>query len=95
MTSATVDTRLVDKKHRMRTVLVPFVAAFTLAAAGCKKKQQEGQPAAKTLKSVQGGELPIDLSSGTKIGGATVVTADVAASNGVIHVIDTVLALPK
>lgn len=49
----------------------------------------------KAIKSVQGADLVVDTSSGTKIGGATVVTPDVAASNGVIHAIDTVLVLPK
>ena len=32
-----------------------------------------------------------DTSSGVKVNNATVVKADVMASNGVIHVIDTVL----
>jgi uncharacterized surface protein with fasciclin (FAS1) repeats len=49
----------------------------------------------KALKSVQGADLTVDTASGVKIGGATVVTPDIAASNGVIHVIDTVLVLPK
>ena len=33
----------------------------------------------------------LDTSAGVKINDATVIKADVAASNGVIHVIDTVL----
>jgi LPXTG-motif cell wall-anchored protein len=33
----------------------------------------------------------VDLSNGVKINGSTVVTADIEATNGVIHVIDTVL----
>jgi uncharacterized surface protein with fasciclin (FAS1) repeats len=41
--------------------------------------------------TVQGGDLSVDLSDGVKINGATVTAADVAASNGVIHVIDTVI----
>ncbi len=41
--------------------------------------------------TVQGGEIKIDASHGVKINDATVVTADIDASNGVIHVIDTVL----
>lgn len=45
----------------------------------------------KTAKTVQGGDLKIDTTSGVKIGGATVITADVETSNGVIHVIDKVL----
>lgn len=48
----------------------------------------------KTIKTLQGGELTVDAASGVKIGGATVVTPDIAAANGVIHAIDTVL-LPK
>jgi len=41
--------------------------------------------------AMSGGKLPIDTSNGVKIGGAVVTTADVEASNGVIHIIDTVL----
>ena len=44
--------------------------------------------------TVQGGDLKVDLSDGVKIGTATVTAADVEASNGVIHVIDSVL-LPE
>lgn len=47
-----------------------------------------------TAATVQGGDITVDLSDGVKINGATVVTADVEASNGVIHVIDTVI-LPE
>ena len=46
----------------------------------------------KDLSVASGGRLPIEVSKGgLKIGGATVLKADVAASNGLIHVIDTVL----
>ena len=45
----------------------------------------------KTAKTIQGGDLKIDTTSGVKIGGANVITADVETSNGVIHVIDKVL----
>jgi uncharacterized surface protein with fasciclin (FAS1) repeats len=44
-----------------------------------------------SAKTVEGSELKIDASHGVKINDATVVQADVAASNGVIHAIDTVL----
>ena len=46
------------------------------------------------VKTVEGSEVAIDATNGVKIDGATVVTADVAASNGVIHAIDSVM-LPK
>lgn len=47
-----------------------------------------------TPATVQGGTLAVDTSGGVKIGGATVTTPDIIASNGVIHVIDTVLLPP-
>ena len=42
-------------------------------------------------KTVQGGEVKITLASGAMVNDAKVVGADVAADNGVIHVIDKVL----
>ena len=47
-----------------------------------------------SLKTVQGSPLKIDTSLGVKAGSAHVVKADVVVSNGVIHVIDSVL-LPE
>ena len=44
--------------------------------------------------TVQGGEITIDLDNGVMINDANVVSADITASNGVIHAIDKVL-LPK
>ena len=41
--------------------------------------------------TVQGGDLTISATDGGTINDAKVVLADVAADNGVIHVIDTVL----
>ncbi|MBI1250815.1 MAG: fasciclin domain-containing protein [Alphaproteobacteria bacterium] len=45
-------------------------------------------------ETVQGRSVSIDGRNGVKVNGANVVMADVAASNGVIHVIDTVLMPP-
>ena len=47
-----------------------------------------------TPKTVEGSTVKIDATDGVKVDGATVTTADVAASNGVIHIIDTVI-MPK
>ncbi len=44
--------------------------------------------------SVQGEALSVDGTSGVTVNGAKVVTADIACTNGVIHVIDTVI-MPK
>ncbi len=44
-----------------------------------------------TAATVQGGDIMIDLDSGVMVNDATVVSADIEASNGVIHVIDKVI----
>lgn len=50
----------------------------------------------KTLhpKSVQGEELTVDGINGVRVNGAKVTTADILCTNGVIHVIDSVI-MPK
>ena len=49
--------------------------------------------AGKTAKvaTVQGSDLAVDATDGVMVDNATVVVADIEASNGVIHVIDTVV----
>ena len=44
-----------------------------------------------TPATVQGSMVTIDLDNGAMVNDATVVTADIETSNGVIHVIDKVL----
>ncbi len=46
------------------------------------------------VKTVQGSEITLATTGGVTVNGAKVVAADVAASNGVIHAIDTVI-MPK
>lgn len=45
----------------------------------------------KSAKTVQGSDVRMDSHHGVKINNATVTQADIEASNGVIHQIDTVL----
>ncbi|MBD2258248.1 fasciclin domain-containing protein [Pseudanabaena sp. FACHB-2040] len=45
----------------------------------------------KSAKTVEGSDVSIDASAGVKVNDSTVTTPDVAADNGVIHIIDTVL----
>lgn len=56
-------------------------------------KVMSGNIAGKSLevKTVQGSLVDIDATNGVTIDGATVVTPDIEASNGVIHVIDRVI----
>jgi uncharacterized surface protein with fasciclin (FAS1) repeats len=45
----------------------------------------------KKAKTVQGQDIRIDTKSGVKVNNANVVKVDIETSNGVIHVIDTVI----
>ncbi len=45
----------------------------------------------KSAKTVEGSDVKIDATNGVKINNSTVTTPDVAADNGVIHIVDTVL----
>jgi uncharacterized surface protein with fasciclin (FAS1) repeats len=44
--------------------------------------------------TVEGSDIMIDLDSGVMVNDATVIAADIEASNGVIHVIDAVIMPP-
>jgi uncharacterized surface protein with fasciclin (FAS1) repeats len=44
-----------------------------------------------TATTVQGSDVDIDATNGVMVDQATVITADIEASNGVIHVIDQVI----
>ncbi len=46
-------------------------------------------------KSVEGAELALDGTEGVSVNRVKIVGADIDASNGVIHVIDTILVPPK
>ena len=58
------------------------------------EKKASDVVSASSLATVQGQSLTIDTSNGVMVGGAKVLNTDIEASNGVIHVIDTVL-LPQ
>ena len=83
---ATLDALLADKK-KLTAVLTYHVVAGKVKAADVMKLSK--------AKTVNGKSVAIKVEGGTvMVNDAKVVTADIEASNGVIHVIDTVL-LPK
>src|SRR5271165_7070222 len=59
-------------------------------------KVMSGEVAGKKamVKTVEGSEISVDGTNGVMINNAKVIKADIETSNGVIHVIDTVL-IPK
>jgi uncharacterized surface protein with fasciclin (FAS1) repeats len=77
---------LLKDKQKLTAVLTYHVVSGKVMAADVM-----GLKSAKTL---QGGSLTIDTSKGVKVDGANVVKTDIACTNGVIHVIDTVI-LPR
>jgi uncharacterized surface protein with fasciclin (FAS1) repeats len=81
----TVDALLKDKE-KLAAVLTYHVVAGKVTSSEVVKL--------KSAKTVNGQSLKVDASSGVKVNNANVVKADVMASNGVIHVIDSVL-LPR
>jgi uncharacterized surface protein with fasciclin (FAS1) repeats len=80
--AGTVDGLLKDIP-KLKKILTYHVVSGKVMAADVMKL--------KSAKTVEGSEVEIDTSKGVKINASTVVTPDVAADNGVIHIIDTVL----
>lgn len=79
-----------ENKAKLVSILTYHVVPGKYDAARITKPKAK----AYGLKSVQGSLIPVDIRSGVKVANAKVVTADVAASNGVIHVIDAVILPP-
>jgi uncharacterized surface protein with fasciclin (FAS1) repeats len=76
-----------ENKAKLVAILTYHVLPAKVMAADISGKKM-------SAKTVQGTDIAVDAMSGVKINDATVVSADIAATNGVIHVIDSVL-LPK
>ena len=72
-----------ENKEKLAGILTYHVVSGKVLAADAAKLT--------SAKTVNGQEVKIDATSGVKINDATVTTADVEASNGVIHIIDAVL----
>ena len=78
---AQLDALLADKAQ-LTKVLTYHVVAGKVMAADVK---------AGPAKSVEGGNITITTDGGVMVDKSKVVKTDIAASNGVIHVIDTVM----
>ncbi|MGS0755322.1 fasciclin domain-containing protein [Roseateles sp. GG27B] len=76
---------LLKDKAKLTAVLTYHVVPGKVMAADVK---------AGKVKTVQGSELTITTAGGVMVDKAKVTATDIAADNGVIHVIDTVL-MPK
>jgi len=76
-----------ENKDKLTAILTYHVMAGKVMAADIAGKKLE--PA-----TVNGEMLHVDATSGVMVNDASVVTADIECTNGVIHVIDSVL-MPK
>jgi uncharacterized surface protein with fasciclin (FAS1) repeats len=75
-----------ENKEKLAAILTYHVVSGKVMAADVKTGE---------VKTVNGKDLSVKVADGkVTVNGANVVTTDIAASNGVIHVIDTVV-LPK
>ncbi|RZS95165.1 fasciclin domain-containing protein [Cecembia calidifontis] len=86
--AGTVETLL---KPENKAQLVAVLTYHVVPGKVYSKDLKDGMKA----KTAQGAELSISLKDGkAKVNNATVAVADIEASNGVIHVIDTVILPP-
>lgn len=76
---------LLKDKAKLTSILTYHVVSGKVMAADVKVGK---------VKTVQGSELTVSTSMGVMVDNAKVIKTDIAADNGVIHVIDSVI-MPK
>ena len=83
--AGTVETLLKpENKDQLVNILTYHVLPGKVMSAAIAGKSLE-------IKMVNGGTAKIDATDGVQIDAANVISADIEASNGVIHVIDAVI----
>jgi len=73
-----------ENKEQLVAILTYHVVPGKIMSSAIAGKQAQ-------VPTVEGSELAVDATEGVMVDNATVVKADIEASNGVIHVIDTVV----
>jgi len=74
-----------ENKEKLKSILLYHVVSGNVPAS--KVVRLNG----RSVKTLQGSSIKVRTKNGVRVGIARVVQTDVVASNGVIHVIDTVL----
>jgi uncharacterized surface protein with fasciclin (FAS1) repeats len=80
-----------ENKKTLASILTYHVVAGEYSAARITKPKHKRYG----IKSVEGSNIHVDIRSGVKVSGASVTQTDIRTSNGIIHVIDTVMLPPK
>jgi uncharacterized surface protein with fasciclin (FAS1) repeats len=84
--AGTVDTLLKpENKEKLKAVLLYHVVPGNVTADQVTKLN------GRSVKTLQGSSLKVKTAHGVRVDNAKVTKTDIKASNGVIHVIDTVL----
>jgi len=87
--AGTVETLLrPENKEKLKTVLLYHVVPGNVTADQVTKLN------GRSVKTLQGNSIKVKTAHGVQVDNAKVTQTDIKASNGVIHVIDTVL-MPK
>jgi uncharacterized surface protein with fasciclin (FAS1) repeats len=85
--SGTMDSLLADPQGNLLQILLYHVVSGKVMSTDLTKLT--------SVDTLQGGTLPISVSGSTiSVGGAKVIATDIKCSNGVIHVVDSVM-LPQ
>lgn len=77
-----------ENKEKLKSILLYHVVSGNVPASEVVRLN------GRSIKTLQGSLIKVRTKNGVRVGIARVVQTDVMASNGVIHVIDTVL-IPK
>lgn len=87
--AGTVETLLKpENKEKLKAILLYHVVPGNVTAGEVTKLN------GRSVKTLQGSSIKVKTSHGVRVDNAKVTQTDIKASNGVIHVIDTVL-MPK
>jgi len=85
--SGSIDPLLKDPQGDLLQILLYHIVSGNVTAADLEKLT--------SVETLQGGTLQISVSNGiVTVNGATVIVTDIECSNGVIHVVDTVMLPP-
>jgi uncharacterized surface protein with fasciclin (FAS1) repeats len=77
-----------ENKEKLKSILLRHVVSGNVSAKQVMKLN------GRTVKTLEGSSIKVSTMNGVTVDDARVTKADIQASNGVIHVIDTVL-VPK
>ena len=87
LSAGSMDTLLKDPQEDLLQILLYHVVKGQVMSADLEKFT--------SVETLQGGSLPISVSNGiVTVDGANVIVTDIECTNGVIHVVDTVMLPP-